>query len=206
MPTNEGSVSNIKAALREEFRDARRIFVQKTEPKKLNLVLDKISENLLAVTHEIDGIIASYQAVASEVPVKTFEAAKQTQNSKVVFCYPKVVSEALQFYKVSSSKDLSPGAFNILEPAPIEKRLVKSDDILCVLVPGVAFDAKGFRLGSGFGFYDRFLANFKGLKIGVGYTCQMSKSNFSVESHDIKMDWVVCEDFAMQVKEDKKWN
>ena len=55
-------------------------------------------------------------------------------------------------------QDLRPGAFNVWEPKPRATRSVHRKDLDLVLVPGVAFDRRGHRLGHGKGYFDRFLA------------------------------------------------
>jgi len=81
------------------------------------------------------------------------------------------------------------GQFGIREPAPgcISLPL---DDLDLVLVPGVAFDDTGHRLGRGKGFYDRLLHNFKGMKAGIAFDEQVVET-VPVEKTDVVMDYLV---------------
>lgn len=80
-------------------------------------------------------------------------------------------------------------AFGILEPANPAETL-EIDDIDLVIVPGVAFDAKGNRLGRGKGYYDKLLASHKLYKVGVCFPFQLIPE-VAVSTHDIPMDLVV---------------
>jgi 5-formyltetrahydrofolate cyclo-ligase len=95
--------------------------------------------------------------------------------------------------------DLRTGAFGILEPN--EKcELAQWNQLDLALIPGVAFDQFGRRLGKGKGFYDRVLVPFKGLKIGVCFDEQMVKpSLIPMEPHDIHMDWILTPSMLMEV-------
>jgi len=69
-----------------------------------------------------------------------------------------------------------------------------------IVVPGLAFDRAGNRLGRGMGYYDRFLSKYmmNSLKIGVGFSLQcLDKVPF--ESHDVELDWVCTESSSMKV-------
>jgi len=81
------------------------------------------------------------------------------------------------------------GQFNIREPSPdcVETPL---DQIDLVLVPGVAFDFHGNRLGRGNGFYDRLLAEIRGIKCGIAFDEQIEKKIPS-EPHDAKVDFIL---------------
>lgn len=85
--------------------------------------------------------------------------------------------------------ELVPGHFGIREPGPacIEMPLAGLD---LVLVPGVAFDLRGYRLGRGRGFYDRWLADYAGTKIGVAFDGQIVKT-VPAAKQDVRMDFVL---------------
>lgn len=85
--------------------------------------------------------------------------------------------------------ELVSGRFGIREPAGhcIE---IPLDDLDLVLVPGVAFDLRGHRLGRGKGFYDRLLANFAGKKIGIAFEEQMVEA-IPADKQDVRMNFVL---------------
>jgi len=85
--------------------------------------------------------------------------------------------------------DLVTGAFGIREPATHcrEMALAKVD---LALVPGLAFDASGRRLGRGKGFYDRLLAGFMGFKCGLALEVQVAPE-IPTEAFDVRMDSVI---------------
>ena len=68
-----------------------------------------------------------------------------------------------------------------------------------MVVPGVAFDRKGKRLGRGKGFYDRFLKSTNATKVGVGYEFQLIDEVPS-EPHDISMDIIVTQKTTIIIK------
>ncbi len=82
--------------------------------------------------------------------------------------------------------DCAPGRFGIPEPKAGCAR-VALNRLDLALVPGVAFDATGHRLGRGQGFYDRLLAHTTAIKCGVAFEMQMVES-IPAESHDIRMN------------------
>jgi len=96
-------------------------------------------------------------------------------------------------YKSRRVKNLSveiiAGRFGIREPAPacIE---VPLDDFDLALVPGVAFDLRGNRLGHGGGIFDRLLADFRGLKCGIAFDEQFVEK-IPAAAHDVRMDFIL---------------
>jgi 5-formyltetrahydrofolate cyclo-ligase len=85
--------------------------------------------------------------------------------------------------------DIVAGKFGVREPAAgcVEIPLNRFD---LVLVPGIAFDLQGNRLGRGQGFYDRLLEKASGIKCGVGYDFQLLE-NIPIETHDAKVDFIL---------------
>lgn len=86
--------------------------------------------------------------------------------------------------------EIKRGAYGIREPINIRK--VHIEDMEAIIVPGLGFDRKGTRLGFGKGCYDRFLANYKGLKIGVCYEFQLF-DEIPSDEYDVPMDIIVTE-------------
>ncbi len=84
--------------------------------------------------------------------------------------------------------DLFAGRFGIREPN--ESCLEITDRFDLLLVPGVAFDLKGGRLGRGTGFYDRLLSTLSGPKCGVAFDQQIVEG-VVLERHDYKMDYLL---------------
>lgn len=89
-------------------------------------------------------------------------------------------------------EELSSGAYGILEP---EKDYIRKGDVKemeIAIVPGVAFDEYGYRIGYGGGYYDKLLKKMDGVKIGIAYDFQILKK-LPHENHDVRMDKIVTE-------------
>ena len=100
------------------------------------------------------GAVLGFASFGTELPTDETMAAVLGAGKRLLL--PFVEGERLRAAEVRSVEDLAPGYRGIREPAP--KTPVDPADAGVVLVPGVAFDARGARLGYGGGFYDAFLA------------------------------------------------
>jgi 5-formyltetrahydrofolate cyclo-ligase len=90
---------------------------------------------------------------------------------------------------IDVAKDIVPGKFGVREPVDgcVEVPLNQLD---LVLVPGIAFDARGGRLGRGKGFYDRLLASVRGTKCGVAFDEQLVDA-VPFAPHDIRLNCIL---------------
>ena len=79
--------------------------------------------------------------------------------------------------------------FGMLEPA-LDLPTVESSALDLALVPGIAFDRRGVRLGFGGGFYDRFLPTTGAARVGIALDCCVT-DELPCDEHDQTMDWVV---------------
>lgn len=93
---------------------------------------------------------------------------------------------------IDSLRDLEAGPYGVYRPRYRAERILSLSEIDCVLVPGLAFDRRGARLGKGKGYYDAFLSSLtcNTFKIGVGFSFQLL-SKIPVEAHDAVLDAVV---------------
>lgn len=111
------------------------------------------------------------------------------------FCFPRSLEGGeMKFYELERPSDpesFTKGRFGILEPK--EGKLVSAAEIDICYIPLVAFDSLGYRLGQGQGYYDRFLREFEGLRIGVGFSWQESTAPLPIENHDERLHQVITE-------------
>ena len=101
---------------------------------------------------------------------------------------PRVSGDTLEMHWIFGADELVPGHFGIYEPHPNSPSAGNGFDL--ILVPGLAFDTGGGRLGRGKGYYDRFLAGARGFCVGLCFDDQIVE-RVPMESHDQRMDFVV---------------
>ena len=122
-------------------------------------------------------VVMSYVDFGREVRTVPLISDLLNQGKQVVVPYCE--KGEIQLFRIKTLKELAPGYFGILEPKielrHLSDRRVQPDELNLILVPGVAFDAKGGRLGRGMGYYDRFLKKTPKdtLKIGLAFNFQM---------------------------------
>ena len=138
--------------------------------------------------------IALYSAVQNEVSTDDIRDDALRLGKSVFF--PRLEPNgSLVFVEIQSVGELTPGRFGIPEPRG-QKLLAHHKDIdLLIVVPGVAFDPTGNRLGRGHGFYDRLLQSFgkRATTVGLAYELQLV-SSVPVDSWDEKVRFIVTED------------
>lgn len=105
------------------------------------------------------------------------------------FYLPRVNGLNLEILPYAKSR-LHLGSFNIEEPDGDD--LTDISDIDMVVVPAVAYDRKGNRVGRGKGYYDRLLHDTRAVKIGVAYDFQVF-DEIDCEPHDVAVDYVITE-------------
>ncbi len=178
-------MSKIKDTLRKKYKAVRSKITDNDNCENLFL-----SHNLY-ISSEVILVYASFNFEQSTREL----ISKALYDKKSVFL-PRIKSGEMKFYRIYSPDDLKPGFFGIDEPAGSE--LYSGCDCVCI-VPGIAFDKKGYRLGYGGGYYDKFLSTRDNI-IKVGFC---SKDCFAdelpIESTDIKMDYIFYEDIIYRV-------
>lgn len=150
-----------------------------------------------------DAVVGLYAAMRSELDVTNLAEDFLEQGYKVV--YPRVSDESpvLRFSRLHSS-ELEPGRFLVPEP-PADSTFVELSQITAFIVPGLAFDTEGNRLGWGKGHYDQTLARCPdALRIGICFQEQIMAA-VPFDATDQKMDWVVTDTGAFPGPRRNAW-
>lgn len=110
-------------------------------------------------------------------------------------------SKVLKFAAYSHNTDLEQGRFGVCYPVINKKTKWLKPDVF--MVPMLAFDRSGYRLGFGGGYYDATLAKYKAGKkavvsVGLAYAKQACLFNLPREEHDVRLDWIITEQGAQK--------
>lgn len=184
------TVATEKQRLREERLAARKALTE----QERTVLDDRITQKLLALSEYADvATVLTYVSVSSEVSTrKLIECALRDGKTIAV---PRCLSEhRLEFVQITSLDQLVAAPFNLLEPAKELPALTEDhmDASICI-VPALLVDTKGYRLGYGAGFYDRFLSTYFGKKICLSYQQNLSKTTLPHTEFDVAVDIVITE-------------
>jgi 5-formyltetrahydrofolate cyclo-ligase len=159
-----------------------------------------------AIYHRVQ-VIHCYLGMHDEVATEGFVRAALAGGKRVVASVVQAEQKRLQFAGIEEyDRDLAPGYRGILEP--VTARWVEAEEIELFVIPGVVFDLRGYRLGRGLGFYDRCLAEMKGLPAGqagraalcaLAYELQVVKA-LPTAPHDVPVDYIVTERRVIECK------
>lgn len=134
--------------------------------------------------------------VSFKSEVDTHKIIRYALEDGKTICVPRIESKqkGLEIFKIEDFEQLKKGYFGILEPVESCPE-ADSKELDLILMPGVAFDRQGGRLGYGAAFYDRFLSKLdkKVDKIALAYHFQIL-DNIPMDEHDVRIDGVITEE------------
>ena len=172
-----------KKETRARIRALKKEFTEAAKKMEADRIWTAMEQNTL---FQQSRCIFIYWSMPDEVPTPAFIRKWQ---EKKRFILPCVVGDELELKHFSSEQDLQKGErFEI--PEPIGEPLQSYGEIDLAIVPGMAFDAQGHRLGRGKGYYDKTLCRIKAPKIGVCFSFQFLEQ-VPVDELDIPMDEVI---------------
>ena len=188
------NIEEEKAKIRKEIKRRR----QELSPKVLSTIEKDLPDFVFSINDselksEIKKAkrIALYRAVKGEVPVDGLAEVFMKQGIKC--CFPRVEGDNMVFCDCDSldEKEFKVSSFGIMEPADY-KSAVAPEDIDVVVLPAVAYNEEGTRLGMGGGYYDRFIGAFakeRPYLLGICYEFQIC-SDVPSGDHDISADFI----------------
>lgn len=179
-----------KQRLREERLAAREVLSE----QERSVLDDRITQKLLATSEYAEATtVLTYVSVLSEVSTRMFieYALRDGKTVAVPRCLP---GHCLEFVAIASLEQLVAAPFNLLEPAKELPALTEDqkNNSICI-VPALLVDTKGYRLGYGAGFYDRFLSTYPGKKICLAYQQNLSRTMLPHTTFDVAIDLVITE-------------
>lgn len=179
-----------KQRLREEHLAAREALSE----QERSVLDDRITQKLLAISEYVEATtVLTYVSVSSEVSTRMFIecALRDGKTVAVPRCLP---GHRLEFVAITSLDQLVAAPFNLLEPPKGLSALaeVQMSNAICI-VPALLVDTKGYRLGYGAGFYDRFLSTYPGKKICLAYQQNLSRTMLPHTTFDVAVDEVITE-------------
>ncbi len=177
------SLSGDKIALRRRAREERRLFVS-------SLARDDRSRLEQALATHLAPLLANARQIGAYAPlhdeISPLPAVEMARANGVSVAYPTFVDHQSPF-RFLAGEPVESGPFGILQPAS-DSQEIRPD---LILVPLVAIDRKGNRVGQGKGHYDRVLPDLKrngSLMIGLGWSAQRVDDEFETENWDVAMD------------------
>jgi 5-formyltetrahydrofolate cyclo-ligase len=192
MMSTPPSVVDRKKQIREQAHAARNAQENKDELSR------KICETFVALPeYAAAKTVLFYVDVRSEVRTRHYLATAFTHGKKIVVPWCNDKGE-LELFHLAAMEELAIGMYKILEPRPELRRLpakVVAVEVLdLVMVPGVAFDRRGGRMGHGKGYYDKLLEHARPDTplVALAFECQMFPE-IPVAEHDVFMDKIITE-------------
>jgi 5-formyltetrahydrofolate cyclo-ligase len=145
--------------------------------------------------------VALYLSTTHEIPTRYIAQSIWESKREVVVPYWSSTKESYQLTLMKPKAKLISGKMGIREPQ--ERIPVTPEEVDAFILPGLAFDAQGGRLGYGAGIYDKILTQARKSvpKIAICYDWQVLEESLPLEAHDIRMDWLVTEKRVIRCKD-----
>ncbi|MBX7146248.1 MAG: 5-formyltetrahydrofolate cyclo-ligase [Alphaproteobacteria bacterium] len=190
------NIDELKNKMRQDFLKKRQSLNDEVRQEKN----DKIKENFFSIfnlgTHLI---IAGYMPILGEVDCIPLLQQLYKEKCKIVIPIVEEHNQSLRFCLWEPDMVMDKGKFGI--NVPVHMSSFYDPDFL--IVPMLAFDKNGYRLGYGKGFYDRTLASLKHIKniqtVGLAFSCQYSEI-IPHQGHDEPLNWIITDEKINKIK------
>ncbi len=187
------SMTALKTVLRQEGKAVLSTIPSLERSQAATKILDRLKD---FSTFTNASVIALFSGAMQEIETESLIRYALSEKKTVLLPYinhhgegaPKMEMAPIQNY----DKDLLEGMFGILEPLDtLRNAPVPEPDL--IVIPGLGFDEQGGRLGRGRGYYDRYLKEHKGYRLGLGFDVQILRKKLTLESHDQVLDGLMTE-------------
>lgn len=192
-----------KSELRSRFKNMRKAMLPEEKQRLDSAVFRRV---IGSAAYKRCSLLLTY--VSTDIEVDTAELIRQALADGKRVAVPRCISgtRLMDFYYITAMDDLEPGSFGVLEPITDKcRKTAEFDGALCI-VPGLSFDMKGFRLGYGKGYYDRFLSAHPNMTLmGLCY-CRCTVSELIVGRFDKPVDYLATEKYIRTFTKEVRCN
>ncbi len=180
----------LKNKLRTQFTNIRK----RMSPQTKGLLDNGIFQRVIDLKqYRKNNTLLTY--ISKDLEVDTHQLIEQAWADGKVVAVPRCISGTeMKFYVIHSFDELLESAFGVLEPIPEQSEELTDFTKSVCIVPGLSFDVKGYRLGYGKGYYDRFLADYVGETVGICY-CDCVRFRLPINRYDKPVDMLVTENY-----------
>lgn len=182
-----------KSTLRTFFLGKRKFLLKNHSEEKRGRDLEIQSRLLMTEEYRNAGTVLCYVSRDFEIDTMGIILASLSNRKRVAV--PRCEEDGvMRFYLISSLSDLKEGSFGIKEPKDGAKELTVFSDAICIC-PALCCDMRGYRVGFGKGYYDRFLQGFDGVTAALCYSDALI-TEINADEYDIPTALIVTDDFV----------
>ena len=178
-------IVNSKTELRKEYKNIRNSINSKIRQEKSKIICNKLLDFIVESKFEN---VFIYNSFSSEVDTKDVIGALYVATVNVFLPKCNIETETMKAIKYDPNNEFAKNIYGIEEVVDLNESEAKELDL--IVVPGIAFDVCGNRIGYGKGYYDKFISATENnpLILGICYSEQICDKFYDVDVHDRKMD------------------
>ncbi|MBD5226084.1 MAG: 5-formyltetrahydrofolate cyclo-ligase [Bacteroidales bacterium] len=184
-----------KEHIRSKVKARKSLLSQAEKAFAAKCVFDRLEQSAAFLLAEN---ILLYHSLPDELSTREF---LDKWGSRKHFFLPRVNGVNLDILPYDRSR-MAMGAFHIEEPQGTDTTDIKNIEL--IIVPAIAYDRMGNRIGRGKGYYDRLLATTSATTIGIGYDFQLIDEDIPAEPHDVSVDIVITDRRRLVIHHRKK--
>ncbi|MGI6175262.1 MAG: 5-formyltetrahydrofolate cyclo-ligase [Christensenellales bacterium] len=182
-------IQSTKLALRKQMRSKR----QEMEPHRVDELSAEIqTKTTILKDFNVANTVFIYLHNGNEPKTDAIISLALSQE-KEIYVPILLDNQQMKAQRYTANTPLTKNVHGILEPAYDESQCIAATDIDLVILPGLAFDACGRRLGQGMGYYDTFLTDADAYCVALAYEWQI-QDRVPTDAHDMTMDVIVTEE------------
>lgn len=184
--TIDEKISAQKKILRREIKSR---LATLSEDARINFSHTVTEKFLSHSIYRKSKILMAYFSTAEEIQLQKFLSTALSDGK--ILSVPFIEGREMHAVILPELDAVEIGAYGILTVESSARKIIDAEKIDCIVTPGLAFDAKGNRLGKGGGFYDKFLNRaVNAVKIALAFDEQIVE-NVPIEPHDVKVDFIL---------------